>query len=62
MSFIEHNKDGLIYMSSDQIAARHAFTTRYGGVSQGDFASLNLGANRGTTRRRCGRTTAVSAP
>lgn len=47
MSFIEHNKDGLIYMSSDQIAARHAFTTRYGGVSQGDFASLNLGANRG---------------
>ena len=41
MSFIEHNKDGLVYMSSDQIAARHAFTTRYGGVSQGDFASLD---------------------
>ena len=47
MSFTEHNQDGLIYMSSDQITARHAFTTRYGGVSQGDFASLNLGANRG---------------
>ena len=47
MSFIENNKDGLVYMSSDIIAARHAFTTRLGGVSQGDFASLNLGANRG---------------
>ena len=47
MSFIEHNQDGLVYMSSDQITACHAFTTLYGGVSQGDFAYLNLGANRG---------------
>ena len=47
MSFTEHNQDGLVYMSSDIITARHAFTTRYGGVSRGDFASLNLGANRG---------------
>lgn len=47
MSFIENNKDGLVYMRSDIIAARHAFTTRLGGVSRGDFASLNLGANRG---------------
>ena len=34
-------------MKSTLIAARHAFTTRYGGVSEGDFASLNLGSNRG---------------
>lgn len=47
MSFIETNQNGLVYMRSDRIAARHAFTTRYGGVSRGDFASLNLGANRG---------------
>ena len=45
--FIENNKDGLIYMSSDKIGARHAFTTRYGGVSEGIFASFNLGSNRG---------------
>lgn len=47
MAFHENNKDGLIYMSSDIIGARHAFTTRCGGVSKGEFASLNLGANRG---------------
>jgi len=47
MAFIENNKNGLIYMSSDKIAARHAFTTRYGGVSTGGFYSLNLGSNRG---------------
>ena len=45
--FIEDNKDGLIYMSSDKIGAFHAFTTRYGGVSEGIFASFNLGSNRG---------------
>ena len=45
--FIENNKDGLIYMSSDKISARHVFTTRHGGVSEGIFASFNLGSNRG---------------
>ena len=34
-------------MASDIIAARHAFSTRFGGVSRGDFSSLNLGSNRG---------------
>ena len=47
MSFKENNENGLIYMSSDIIGARHAFTTRYGGVSKRGFSSLNLGANRG---------------
>ena len=45
--FIEHNENGLIYMASDRIPVRHAFTTRCGGVSAGEFASLNLGSNRG---------------
>lgn len=48
--FFENNKDGLIYMSSDRIPARHLFTTRYGGVSGGDLSSLNLGSNRGDTQ------------
>ena len=34
-------------MRSTLIPARHAFTTRYGGVSRGEVASLNLGSNRG---------------
>lgn len=45
--FIKENKDGLVYMRSSLIGAKHAFTTRCGGVSGGAFASLNLGSNRG---------------
>ena len=45
--FIETNENGLIYMRSSLIAAKHAFTTRFGGVSGGEFATLNLGSNRG---------------
>lgn len=45
--FSENNKNGLVYMTSSVITARHLFTTRYGGVSTGDFAGLNLGSNRG---------------
>ena len=47
MSFIEENENGLVYMRSDRIGARHAFTTRFGGVSGGIFSTLNLGSNRG---------------
>lgn len=47
MAFIEENSGGLIYMRSTVITARHAFTTRFGGVSEGCFGSLNLGSNRG---------------
>ncbi len=47
MSFIEDNQNDLIYMRSDIIAAKHAFTTRFGGVSGGEFATLNLGSSRG---------------
>lgn len=45
--FIEHNENGLIYMVSTLIPLRHAFTTRYGGVSSGHLATLNLLNNKG---------------
>ena len=45
--FIEENHNDLIYMRSSLIAAKHAFTTRFGGVSRGEFATLNLGSSRG---------------
>lgn len=47
MAFVEQNQNGLVYMSSTLIPARHAFLTRFGGVSKGAFATLNLGSNRG---------------
>lgn len=47
MPFIENNRDGVVYMTAPNITARHCFTTRYGGVSTGYLASLNLGENRG---------------
>ena len=45
--FIEENENGLVYMRSSVLPVRHAFTTRYGGVSTGEWATLNLGSNRG---------------
>ena len=50
--FIEENENGLVYMRSTVIGARHAFTTRFGGVSEGIYASLNLGSNRGDEPER----------
>ena len=47
MAFIEKHEKGLVFMVSTLIPARHAFTTRFGGVSEGIFATLNLGSNRG---------------
>ena len=62
MAFEELNEGGLVFMRSTLIPARHAFTTRYGGVSRGEFSSLNLGSNRGDNRRTCGKITGGSAP
>ena len=45
--FIEKNHNGLIYMASDVLPARHAFLTRFGGVSEGPFSSLNLSSSMG---------------
>lgn len=47
MSFVENEKNGLVYMTSTAIGAAHGFTTRFGGVSTGYLESLNLGENRG---------------
>ena len=37
----------LEYLAADNIEASHGFTTRYGGVSQGHLASMNIGTHRG---------------
>ena len=47
MQFIENSKNGVVYMTASHISAKHCFTTRYGGVSTGSLASMNLGENRG---------------
>lgn len=40
--FLENNVNGLVYMTSDCLPYQHLFTTRYGGVSTGHLATLNL--------------------
>ena len=47
MAFIEEIENGIVYLRSTLIGAKHAFTTRYGGVSTGEFASLNFASSRG---------------
>ncbi len=51
MEFAEHNQNGLVYLTAGGFTAAggaaHGFSTRLGGVSQGIYASLNLGCNRG---------------
>jgi len=42
MSFFENKIDTLVYMTSTNITTTHAFTTRFGGVSDGIYKSLNL--------------------
>ena len=46
-TFKENYSGGVEYMTCPVIKARHAFTTRRGGVSTGVFESLNLGEGRG---------------
>ena len=40
-------QDALEYLAAEGIGAPHAFTTRLGGVSAGQFSSLNLAMHRG---------------
>lgn len=48
MSFYVNRKGELEYLSSDALdGAAHCFSTRFGGVSEGVLASLNLGVHRG---------------
>ena len=48
MSFRVHREGELEYLTSDVLdGAAHCFSTRFGGVSKGALASLNLGTHRG---------------
>lgn len=47
MAFSEQKKGEVCYMTASTISSRHAFTTRLGGVSEGIYASMNLGTGRG---------------
>ena len=46
--FTEHQTaEGLVYLTSSVLPARHAFSTRLGGVSRGGFETFNISLNRG---------------
>ena len=51
MSFIERRENGVVFLQSPVLSQcgglAHGFSTRYGGVSQGIYSSLNLGHARG---------------
>jgi len=47
MSVITKKQGTLEYLVAEGITVPHAFTTRYGGVSRGSQASLNLAVGRG---------------
>ena len=47
MSIITKKQGTLEYLAAEGISAAHCFTTRYGGVSTGSQASLNLAVGRG---------------
>lgn len=47
MSFQERSVCGLLFSYDDALHTPHGFSTRLGGVSEGAFASLNLGLSRG---------------
>lgn len=56
MAFSVNFKGDIIYYTADKLTAaggvKHAFTTRFGGVSEGIYAALNLGFNRGDIHER----------
>ena len=43
----EVQQNSLVYLCAENIEAPHCFTTRYGGVSEGNLASMNIGTRRG---------------
>ena len=49
MSIISYKQGALEYLTAEGISAPHCFTTRYGGVSTGIFASLNIAIKEGET-------------
>lgn len=54
MAFFEEKNGAIVTMRSDVLRSHHGFTTRFGGVSEGEFASLNLGSSRGDDQSRVG--------
>ncbi len=46
------HKGELEYLCAPSIPVSHCFTTRYGGVSEGVYASMNIGVNRGDDREK----------
>ncbi len=52
MKFTENNVNGVCFMTAPTISARHAFTTRIGGVSEGIYSSMNLGTGRGDSEEK----------
>lgn len=49
ITFPLHAQSGAAYLTAPNIPARHAFSTRLGGVSTGVLESLNLSVRRGDT-------------
>lgn len=47
MSVITHRIGTMEYLAAEHIGVPHCFTTRYGGVSTGSLASMNIGIHRG---------------
>ena len=54
-------QDALEYLAAEGIGAPHAFTTRLGGVSQGQFSGLNLAMHRGDPRENVEKNYAILA-
>ena len=46
-NWLRHDETGVVYYTAPNIAARHVFTTRLGGVSTGVLESMNLSVRRG---------------
>ena len=47
ITFPLHAQRGAAYLTAPNIPARHAFSTRLGGVSKDEFFSMNLSFHRG---------------
>ncbi len=52
-STVEHQKDGVVYLTFpklDKAGVVHGFSTRMGGVSKGEFSTMNFSFQRGDAR------------
>lgn len=49
MAIVTQKIGAIEYLTADGICVPHGFTTRYGGVSTGHLASMNIGIRRGDT-------------